>query len=57
MYDLQIFIRSGEPNEPPGVDELSNLIFVANQFILTSLTKEILLAKDYELGTDTLESI
>ena len=48
MYDLQIFIRSGEPNVAPGVDESSNLILVANQFILTALTKEILLARDFE---------
>ena len=54
MYDLIIHIRSGEPNEPPGVDDTSNLILVANQFILTALTKEILLARDYESDANEL---
>lgn len=55
MYDLEIHIRTGELNEAPGVDVKSTLILVANQFILTALTNEVLLAQDYE--TDARELI
>lgn len=54
MYDLQVHIRSGEPNREPGIHEGSNLILVANQYILTALTKEILLAVDEESDPNEL---
>ena len=54
IFDLQVHIRPGEPNRKPGVHEDSNLILVANQYILTALTKEILLAVDEESDPNEL---